>query len=378
MEGITLTRKQEEGLKIAVDRYRHREPYTCIAGFAGVGKSTLVQFIIDALNISERHIAYCAYTGKAALVLKNKGCPGATTAHRLLYHTTELPDGTFQHTPKAKPDKPLKLIIVDEISMLEKEQWNILMQWGVPVICLGDPFQLPPIGEDNGVLCHPHIFLDEVMRQAEDSEIIRLSMDVREGKNLSYFKGSDVRVVPKDSVSDRVLATADMVLCGKNATRFSLNTRIRKTLWGEEYVDEPIDGDKCICLKNQWSVGDLVNGSIGTIRNIRKEDNFFCGTKMLADFGNEHDGWFYDLNMDYKIFTEGKTTVNKDNWRMYPKEIRPMEFDYAYAITVHKSQGSEYGKVVIFNEYLCGDREQYLRWLYTGITRSSEKLVVAL
>lgn len=378
MEGITLTRKQEEGLKIAVDRYRHREPYTCIAGFAGVGKSTLVQFIIDALNISERHIAYCAYTGKAALVLKNKGCPGATTAHRLLYHTTELPDGTFQHTPKAKPDKPLKLIIVDEISMLEKEQWNILMQWGVPVICLGDPFQLPPIGEDNGVLCHPHIFLDEVMRQAEDSEIIRLSMDVREGKNLSYFKGSDVRVVPKDSVSDRVLVTADMVLCGKNATRFSLNTRIRKTLWGEEYVDEPIDGDKCICLKNQWSVGDLVNGSIGTIQNIRKEDDFFLGTKMLADFGNEHDGWFYDLNMDYKIFTEGKTTVNKDNWKMYPKEIRPMEFDYAYAITVHKSQGSEYGKVVIFNEYLCGDREQYLRWLYTGITRSSEKLVVAL
>ena len=378
MEGITLTRKQEEGLKIAVDRYRHREPYTCIAGFAGVGKSTLVQFIIDALNISERHIAYCAYTGKAALVLKNKGCPGATTAHRLLYHTTELPDGTFQHTPKVKPDKPLKLIIVDEISMLEKEQWNILMQWGVPVICLGDPFQLPPIGEDNGVLCHPHIFLDEVMRQAEDSEIIRLSMDVREGKNLSYFKGSDVRVVPKDSVSDRVLATADMVLCGKNATRFSLNTRIRKTLWGEEYVDEPIDGDKCICLKNQWSVGDLVNGSIGTIQNIRKEDDFFLGTKMLADFGNEHDGWFYDLNMDYKIFTEGKTTVNKDNWKMYPKEIWPMEFDYAYAITVHKSQGSEYGKVVIFNEYLCGDREQYLRWLYTGITRSSEKLVVAI
>lgn len=378
MEGITLTRKQEEAVKVAVDRFRHGNAYTCISGFAGTGKSTAVQFIIDALDIPEEHIAFCAYTGKASLVLQQKGCPGATTAHKLLYHTKELPDGTFQHTPRKHPEDNLKLIIVDEISMLEKEQWDILMEWGIPVICLGDPFQLPPINQDNGVLQHPHVFLDEVMRQAQDSEIIRLSMDVREGKSLNYFKGKDVRVVPKDSISDRLLITADMVLCGKNATRFSLNTRMRRAYWGDEYVDEPINGDKCICLKNQWSVGDLVNGSIGTIGNIRKEDTFFLKPRMIADFATDCDDWFPALSMDYKIFTEGKPTVNKDNWKMYPKDVRPMEFDYAYAITVHKSQGSEYGKVVLFNEYLGSDREQWHRWLYTGITRSSEKLVVAL
>lgn len=378
MEGITLTRKQEEGLKLAVDRYKHNEPYTCIAGYAGTGKSTLVNFIIKALEIPEEHIAYCAYTGKASLILQQKGCPGATTAHRLLYHTKELPDGTFQHTPRKYPEDNLKLIIVDEISMLESQQWDILMKWGIPVICLGDPFQLPPIGQDNGVLQSPHVFLDEVMRQAQDSEIIRLSMDVREGKSLSYFKGKDVRVVPKDTISDRLLITADMVLCGKNATRFSLNTRMRKAYWGDQYVDEPINGDKCICLKNQWSVGDLVNGSIGTIDNIQKKDTFYLKPRMIADFATDCDDWFPELSMDYKIFTEGKPTVNKDNWKMYPKEVRPMEFDYAYAITVHKSQGSEYGKVVLFNEYLGSDREQWHRWLYTGITRSSEKLVVAL
>lgn len=378
MEGITLTRKQEEGLKLAVDRYKHEEPYTCIAGYAGTGKSTLVNFIIKALDIPEEHIAYCAYTGKASLILQQKGCPGATTAHRLLYNTKELPDGTFQHTPRKHPADNLKLIIVDEISMLEKEQWEILMEWRIPVICLGDPFQLPPINEDNGVLQSPHVFLDEVMRQAQDSEIIRLSMDVREGKSLHYFKGKDVRVVPKDSISDRLLITADMVLCGKNATRFSLNTRMRRAYWGDRYVDEPINGDKCICLKNQWSVGDLVNGSIGTIDNIQKKDTFYLKPRMIADFATDCDDWFPELSMDYKIFTEGKPTVNKDNWKMYPKEVRPMEFDYAYAITVHKSQGSEYGKVVLFNEYLGSDREQWHRWLYTGITRSSEKLVVAL
>lgn len=378
MEGITLTRKQEEGLKLAVDRYNHGEPYTCIAGYAGTGKSTLVNFIIKALDIPEEYIAYCAYTGKASLILQQKGCPGATTAHRLLYNTKELPDGTFQHTPRKHPADNLKLIIVDEISMLEKEQWDILMEWRIPVICLGDPFQLPPINQDNGVLQNPHVFLDEVMRQAQDSEIIRLSMDVREGKSLNYFKGKDVRVVPKDSISDRLLITADMVLCGKNATRFSLNTRMRRAHWGDRYVDEPINGDKCICLKNQWSVGDLVNGSIGTIDNIQKKDTFYLKPRMIADFATDCDDWFPELSMDYKIFTEGKPTVNKDNWKMYPKDVRPMEFDYAYAITVHKSQGSEYGKVVLFNEYLGSDREQWHRWLYTGITRSSEKLVVAL
>lgn len=336
-----------------------------------------MQYIIDALNIPENDIAYCAYTGKASLILQQKGCPGATTAHRLLYNTTELPDGTFIHEPKQHPPKGLRLIVVDEISMLEKEQWNILMRWGIPVICLGDPFQLPPIHEDNGVLQYPHVFLDEVMRQAQDSEIIRLSMDIRTGKYLSPFKGKDVRVVSQNDITDKLLVTADMVLCGKNATRFSLNRRIRRTYWGDEYVDEPKSGDKCICLKNQWTAGDLVNGSIGTISNIRKEDTQYLKPQMLANFDTDYNDWFIDLSMDYKLFTEGKPTVNKDNWKEYPKDIRPMEFDYAYATTVHKSQGSEYSKVVLFNEYL-GDREQWRRWLYTGITRASEKLVVAV
>jgi ATP-dependent exoDNAse (exonuclease V) alpha subunit len=99
---------------------------------------------------------------------------------------------------------------------------------------------------------------------------------------------------------------------------------------------------------------------------------------MVADFDTDYNDWFVDLSMDYKLFVDGKPTVNQDNWKMYPKEIRPMEFDYAYAVTVHKAQGSEYKKVVLFNEYLGRDKEQWQRWLYTGITRSSDKLVIAM
>jgi exodeoxyribonuclease-5 len=374
---LILTDKQHKGLQLAVRRYKDKEPYTVISGYAGTGKSTLVQYIIKELNIPESKIAYVAYTGRAALVLKSKGCPGATTAHKLLYHTTELPDGTFIHVPKEKPDKPLKLIVVDEISMLEKSQWDILMKWGIHVICLGDDAQLPPIHEDNGVLKHPHIFLDEIVRQAKDNEIVRLSLDIREGKNLQCFKGKDVWVVPKETISDRILTTADIVLCGKNTTRYYLNQRIRRNIWGDQYKDEPINGDKIICLKNYWNYGDLANGLIGKITNIEKKEDFFLKTKLIANFETDDD-YFGDLNMDYQLFTEGKPLVNQDNWRQYPKEIRPLEFSYAFGITCHKAQGGQWDKVILFNEYFGKDRETYLRWLYTGVTRAKEKLVVAI
>ena len=378
MSDIKLTMKQEEGLKLAIQRYKSREPYTCIAGYAGTGKSTLVKYIIKELNISDRFIAYVAYTGKASLVLQQKGCPGATTAHRLLYHTRELPDGTFTHIPREYPEKKLKLIIVDEVSMLEKEQWEILMRLGIPVIALGDPFQLPPIHEDNGVLAHPHVFLDQVMRQAQDSEIIRLSMDIRDGKSLNLHKGKDVAVISKQQVTDQLLLKADQVLCGKNVTRFDLNRRIRKAIWKDKYQMTPIEGDKIICLKNYWDHGNLTNGTIGTIDKISLFDSRLLKPLMFANFESDVGDKYTMLNMDYKLFTEGQTTVNKDNWREFRREIRPMEFDYGYAITVHKSQGSEFDKVVLFNEYLGGDREHYLRWLYTGVTRASKKLIVGI
>ena len=99
---MILTKKQEEGLDIAVSRYKRKEPYTCIAGYAGTGKSTLVKFIVSALDIDPNLVCYVAFTGKAALVLKEKGCPNAMTAHKLLYQSYPRNDGTFYH----KPNRP--------------------------------------------------------------------------------------------------------------------------------------------------------------------------------------------------------------------------------------------------------------------------------
>ena len=137
---MILTKKQEEGLRIAVDRYKAREPWTCIAGYAGTGKSTLIKFIISALDIDEDDICYIAYTGKAAKVLREKGCPNSMTAHKLLYQSYPRSDGTFFHKVKRPLDHNYKIIVVDEVSMLPKELWELLLSHKIHVICLGDPF----------------------------------------------------------------------------------------------------------------------------------------------------------------------------------------------------------------------------------------------
>lgn len=181
---------------------------------AGTGKSTLVKFIIAALNLKPEEVSYIAFTGKAAKVLSQKGCPNAMTAHKLLYKFKLKSDGRYIREPKINLDNPhLKLIIVDEISMLPKEMWELLLYHRIPIICCGDPEQLPPINPDtnNHVLDNPHVFLDEIMRQAQESEIIRLSMHIREGKELNTFdcQNQQVQIIHKNGVLNGMYDWAD-------------------------------------------------------------------------------------------------------------------------------------------------------------------------
>lgn len=389
---MELTRKQEEGLRIAIDRYRNNEPYTVVAGYAGTGKSTLIRFIIEALDMCPTSVAYIAYTGKAAQVLRKKGNPNAMTAHRLLYKSIQRKDGTFVHIPKDDIGS-YQLIVVDEVSMLPKSMWDLLLSHKIYVIACGDPGQLPPIGEESSVLENPHIFLDEIMRQAEDSEIIRLSADIRAGKPLKPYRGSEINIVRKKDMIDGMLTWADQVLCGKNNTRNSLNDYYRRMKWGEDTLefhgDMPIPGDKLICLKNNWDkvtqVGDaLVNGTIGELSEIKSlRDDPKLEKKFVIDFTPEgyddeviFDPTFHNLIADWKLLMTHEPTVNKENFSMFPRWLRPEQFDYGYVITTHKSQGSEYDKVLVIEEIL--KNTDHARWLYTAVTRAASKLTVVM
>ena len=393
---MELTRKQEQGLIVALYKYRNRDPYTTIGGYAGTGKSTLIQFIIAALELRPDEVAYVAYTGKAAQVLRSKGCPNAITAHRLLYKSVQGRDGTFKHYPKKQLEGNYKLIVVDEVSMLPKKMWDLLLTHHIHVIACGDPAQLPPIDKDNDnhVLDNPDVFLDEIMRQAADNDIIRLSMDVREGNPIKVGKSQNANIVRIDQLNDGMMMWADQIICGKNATRNYLNAHYRELLWGENTSSVPIVGDKLICLKNNWDIvneaGDaLVNGMTGELQDIIiGSDDPWLGKMCFIYFKpdtieeDEDIATFQSLHIDWKLITTGVPTITKENWKKLPlfiKKFPPEQFDYGYAITCWKGQGSEFPKVTFIAENVGPmSREDYKRYLYTGITRASEKLTLLI
>ena len=395
---MILSKKQEEGLRVAVARYKAHEAYTCISGYAGTGKSTLIKFIIAALGLEPEQVCYVAYTGKAAQVLKQKGCPNPYTAHKLLYKAKPMPNGTFKFEPKPALDEGLEVIIVDEVSMLPKEMWLRLLSHRIHVIACGDPFQLPPIDKDsdNHVLDNPHIFLDEIMRQAYDSEIIRFSMWIREGKPINEFpaSGQQVMFVKPEEIVTGMYDWADQILCATNAKRNAINMNMRQI---KGFGPEPAVGDKIISLRNQWeffsnSMSDpapLTNGTIGVIQNTDLYNMtvpFWISEKKIpilyTNMIDENGDVFHYIPVDYTSLTTGeKFLTGKQEFQMRknPKcPDPPFEFAYAYGITVWKAQGSEWDKVLGYEEPFPYDRDTHQRCAYTLATRAREKLVYVI
>ena len=389
---MILTTKQEEGLKTAVQRYKNGEKYTVISGYAGTGKSTLVRFIIEALNVPEEDVCFATFTGKAAQVLLKKGNKNVRTLHKLLYKSFPKPDGTFVRIPV--DEIPYRIVVVDEVSMAPKTLMSLLANYDVHIICLGDPFQLPPIDkkEDNHLLDNPHVFLDEIMRQAQESEIIRLTMDIRAGKPISPMYGDEVIIVKKDELNTGMLEWADQVLCATNATRVSLNTQMRQ-LAGMGNM-KPQDGDKLICLMNYWDIfsdneDPLINGTIGWIKNsftTYVQLPYWADNKqipvLMCDFLTDGGSVFTGVDIDRNMIITGESSMDwKTSYRLAKnpktKHLIPMEFTYGYAITCHKAQGSEWEKVLVVEENFPY-KEEHARWLYTAATRASEKLLIRM
>ena len=393
---MELTKKQSEGLKIAIARYRDNEKYTVISGYAqvGTGKSTLVKFIIDALDVDKDKVAYATYTGKAAEVLRKKGNPNAMTLHKLLYDSIPRQGGGFIRIPKKMLE--YKIIVVDEVSMVPKSMIDMLLNHKVYVIFLGDPFQLPQIDkkETHTLLDKPHIFLDQVMRQAAESEIIQLTMKIRNGEQIDFMNGKEVIIAPKASLVTGHLTWADQIICATNASRISLNNQMREILG---YSGLPQDGERMICLRNYWEdfsedgSSSLVNGMTGIIKNpfesfrmapmyvkMKNHKMDIIQGEFISDDGKT----FNSVEMDKGMITTGEFSLD---WRetyalgqLKNKigDIVPREFTFGYAITCHKSQGSEWNKVLDIEERFPFDKKEHARWLYTACTRAAEKLVL--
>lgn len=391
-----LTKKQKEGIDIIVQKYNDDEsPYVVISGYAGTGKSTLITHAISALGLNPEDVAYAAFTGKAAEVLRKKNCPNACTLHHLLYNSTKDKEGKFIFAKKTTLEGNFKLFVVDEVSMVPNYIWDLLLSHKIFVIACGDPFQLPPVEKDKAVdiLNTPDIFLDEIMRQAAESEIIQLSLAIREGKPIQYFKGKEVQVLRQSEVVEGMYSWADQILVATNKKRDEVNSICRSI---QGLSGPPQKGDKVISLENHWGILDeemeaaLVNGTIGTIENICESTRTYrIGPRFVIgpipiykiDFKSEAENEYIDLGVDKKyILQREKTLTPKQEWHIYKNSYKlpevPCQMDFGYGITVHRAQGSEWDKVLIFEERFPFDKEEHARWLYTAVTRGAEKVVL--
>lgn len=371
-------------------------------GYAGTGKSTLAHELFDHVN---GNAVACAYTGKAASVMARKGLPGATTVHRLIYTPT---GGNAEHLNQLKAELKLleevrepsrglymrmeavrraiqeaealskqptfilkdyseisrcSLVILDECSMVNERMAQDLLSFGVKVLVLGDPAQLPPVkGTGFFIEAQPDALLTEVHRQAKGNAIIEIATMIRNGRTPPLGQFNEVDVV-RGIDAKRALA-ADQILCGTNAKRQAINARHRQ-LGGHDHHPMPRAGEKVVCLKNQHDLGILNGTQWIVLEDVEWEagaEDFFM--RIVADTGGLELG----LPVDASIFLN---EANKPQWG------KAEQFTYGYALTCHKAQGSEFGDVVGFVDW-PRNSESFYRWLYTLVTRAAEKLTLVL
>ena len=269
----------------------------------------------------------------------------------------------------------IRLIVVDEAAMVPDNIAEDLLSFGLPMIVLGDSNQLPPVFGESTLLENPDVILTEPMRQALDSPIIYLAQRVIDGKFIQMGDyGNGCKVIPKNLIKDEWLTTYDAVICGKNDTRDIINSRIRKDLLGIP-TRLPVIHDKLICRQNNWNcyISNnifLINGMVGFIEDINKES--FDGRSICIDFRPDfmqHE-MYKDIRIDYRYIMASQANRKTFGRSFYNK------FEYGYAITCHLAQGSEYPKVLIYDEHL-GTQDYYRKWLYTAITRASDNIILA-
>ncbi|MCL2452665.1 MAG: AAA family ATPase [Alphaproteobacteria bacterium] len=360
------TAQQERALQaIAAWRKSGAPQLFRLFGYAGTGKTTLARKIAED---TEGFVAFAAFTGKAALVLCSKGCENARTIHSLIYRVRDrdADEPSFVLNDDSEV-RQASLVIVDECSMVDQELGRDLLSFGTPVLVLGDPAQLPPV-KGGGFFTdgEPDVMLTEVHRQAADNPIIQMSMQLREGGRLMRGSYGKSLVIGREAIDSSQVTAADQLLVGLNRTRRAYNKRMRE-LYGYE-GDFPQAGDKLVCLRNDRTKG-LLNGGIWLVKTTARSRK----KKIALNVVPEED----------PTAKSRRITVLPELFQGLEESLAPQvrrdsdEFDYGYALTVHKAQGSQWKHVVLFDESFAF-REHASRWLYTGITRAIERLTVVV
>ncbi|MCM2472069.1 AAA family ATPase [Rhizobium sp. CG5] len=368
--------QQDEALK-AVSKWLKdgKQPVFRLFGYAGTGKTTLARHFAENVD---GDVLFAAFTGKAAQVLRSRGATNARTIHSLIYRPRGEESVEDEETGKTSispmfainrqsPLAKAALIVIDECSMVDEQLGKDLMSFGTPILVLGDPGQLPPVsGGGYFTDQEPDYLLTDIHRQARDNPIIQLAMHVREGKEIMYGDYGTARVISKAEVTQELVLEADQVLVGTNKTRRRYNKRLRE-LKGFT-ADYPQAGDKLVCLRNDQVKG-LLNGSLWQVMTSSRETVKPGINLLIKPEDDDMDRGAAKIKLLKASFEDVETEIAWATRKRYD------EFDYGYALTVHKAQGSQWNNVVLFDESWAF-RDTRERWLYTAVTRAAETLTI--
>ena len=378
--------------------YNSPEQIFQYVGPPGSGKSLVLGEIIQRLGLNiETEIAPMSYIGAASLVMRRNGLLKAKTIHSWLYEYKEIPKkdkyGKYVYDDKGlivmkkifkarkKLDPKIKLIIIDEAYCTPRNMKSQILKFGLKVIACGDPNQLPPVGDFPAFLIDGQIYrLTQIMRQVNRTDIISIAQASMRGEDIktgSY--GNSLVIEPKD-LTDDMLLWADIIICGTNDTRDYFNTKIRSL---KGHIGRlPEHGEKIVCRNNNWAIEaysddgnsmNLVNGLIGTVANYPSINAYHPERKTFdLIFRCESAKCMFECEANYQyINSDHKTRAHMKEYN--PKYTFGELFEYAYAITCHISQGSQFNKVIYIEEKMFSNNQSALNLV--GCTRAVESLI---
>lgn len=355
---IDFDESQVRAIESALKALKLNKAYYRIGGYAGTGKTTIAMHIAEQSKLAYKG---AAFAGKAASQLRKKGIKNSETLHKTMYHYDDDTERFYR-----KSSIGCDLLILDEGSMVPSDLWEDALSFRVPIIVLGDPAQLEPIGSDDAKLMHnPDIVLEKIHRY--EGSIAWFANQIRLTGNIPRIDNNEVSVLPKSRfMTDLKAEIPSVVLCGFNKTRVATNKVIRDMKFPGRYKKLINEGERLICLKNNRDLG-IFNGQMMDVLNVEKD----CQHSKWGTFSEARVRLDDDTVKMLKLWHGHLDQEKQLDWRKLPEKIATV--DYGYATTVHKFQGSEDRNVMIIDEQ-APDLWSPIRHRYTAATRAQERL----